>query len=104
MIFVFFEYDVLVMLDEVIVFFEKYGDEVKILVGGYSFILMMKLWFVLLEYLIDINNILGFLYIKEEDGYLKIGVMICELELEESEIICSKYFIFMDVFKLIVDF
>lgn len=98
-----FDYVVLSMLEEVFQLLYELGDEVKILVGGYSLIFMMKLCFVVLMYLIDINNILGFVYIKEEGGYLYIGVLICEFDLEEFDIIIFRYYIFMDVFKLIVD-
>lgn len=98
-----FEYDAPATLDEAIALLEKHGDEAKILAGGHSLIPMMKLRFASPEHLIDINNIPGLSYIKEEDGYLKIGAMTRESELEESEIIRSKYPIFTDASKLIAD-
>ncbi len=98
-----FEYDAPATLDEAIALLEKHGDEAKILAGGHSLIPMMKLRFASPEHLIDINNIPGLSYIKEEDGYLKIGAMTRESELEESEIIRSNYPIFTDASKLIAD-
>lgn len=98
-----FEYDAPATLDEAIALLEKHGDEAKILAGGHSLIPMMKLRFASPEHLIDINNIPGLSYIKEEDGYLKIGAMTRESELEESEIIRNKYPIFTDASKLIAD-
>lgn len=98
-----FEYEAPATLDEAIALLEKHGDEAKILAGGHSLIPMMKLRFASPEHLIDINNIPGLSYIKEEDGYLKIGAMTRESELEESEIIRSKYPIFTDASKLIAD-
>jgi carbon-monoxide dehydrogenase medium subunit len=41
-----------------------------------------------------INNIPGLSHIKEENGYLKIGALTRETELDESEVIRSKYPIF----------
>jgi len=64
---------------------------------------MMKLRFAAPTHLIDINNIPGLSYVKEEDGYLKIGAMTKEVEVEESEIIHNKYQIFTDATKLIAD-
>lgn len=98
-----FEYDAPATLDEAIALLEKHGDEAKILAGGHSLIPMMKLRFASPEHLIDINNIPGLSYIKEEDGYLKIGAMTRESELEESELIRSTYPIFTDASKLIAD-
>ena len=98
-----FEYDAPATLEEAIALLEKHGDEAKILAGGHSLIPMMKLRFASPEHLIDINNIPGLSYIKEEDGYLKIGAMTRESELEESELIRSTYPIFTDASKLIAD-
>ena len=63
----------------------------------------MKLRFAEPETLIDINNIPGLSYIKEEAGYLKIGSMTRESEVEHAEVIAEKYPIFMDATKLIAD-
>ena len=64
---------------------------------------MMKLRFAQPETLIDINKIPGLSYIKEEDGFLKIGAMTREVDLEDSSVIHSKYPIFTDASKLIAD-
>lgn len=79
------------------------GDEAKILAGGHSLIPMMKLRFAEPEHLIDINNIPGLSYVKEADGYLTIGAMTREVELEESEAVADKFPIFLDAAKLIAD-
>jgi len=81
----------------------EHGDDAKILAGGHSLIPMMKLRFAAPTHLIDINNIPGLSYIKEEDGLLKIGAMTKEVEVEDSELIKSRYHIFSDATKLIAD-
>ena len=98
-----FEYSAPSTLDEALKMLNELGDEAKILAGGHSLIPMMKLRFAEPEHLVDINNIPGLSYIKEEGENLTIGAMTREVELEESEIIAAKFPIFQDAAKLIAD-
>lgn len=98
-----FEYAAPSTLEEALALLEQHGDEAKILAGGHSLIPMMKLRFAEPEFLIDINNIPGLSYIKEEGGLLKIGAMTREADLEHSDLISAKYPIFTDASKLIAD-
>jgi aerobic carbon-monoxide dehydrogenase medium subunit len=98
-----FDYSSPATLSEAFALLKQHGDEAKILAGGHSLIPMMKLRFASPAHLIDINNIPGLSYIKEEGGYLKIGAMTREVMLEDSELIHSKYPIFVDATKLIAD-
>jgi carbon-monoxide dehydrogenase medium subunit len=98
-----FDYWAPYTLEEAIALLHKIGDEAKILAGGHSLIPMMKLRFASPEHLIDINNIPGLSYVKEEDGHLKIGAMTREAELEHADVIHKKYPIFVDAAKLIAD-
>jgi len=88
---------------EAIVFLQQYGDEAKILSGGQSLIPMMKFRLARPSYLIDINRIPGLSYIREEGGYLKIGGLTREAELENSPLIHSKYPIILDTARVIAD-
>ncbi len=98
-----FEYDAPTSLEEAIGLLQQYGDEAKILSGGHSLIPMMKLRFATPERLIDINGIPGLEYIREEDGFLRIGSLTRETQLEDSELLRGKYPIFADVSRLIAD-
>ena len=98
-----FNYDSPTSLQEAIALLHQYGDDAKILAGGHSLIPMMKLRFASPTHLIDINNIPNLDYIREEGGYLKIGAMTREVDLEDSALIAEKYPIFMDATKLIAD-
>jgi carbon-monoxide dehydrogenase medium subunit len=98
-----FNYDSPSTLEEALKLLQEYGDEAKILAGGHSLIPMMKLRFSSPTHLIDINNIPGLSYIKEEGGYLKMGAMTKEVDLEDDDLIKSKYHIFTDATKLIAD-
>ena len=90
-------------LPEAIAFLQQYGEDAKILSGGQSLIPMMKLRLARPAYLIDINRIAGLSYIKEEDGYLKIGGLTREAELEDSLIVHTKFPILIDTGHVIAD-
>jgi len=98
-----FDYSAPTTLDAALDLLSKMGDEAKILAGGHSLIPMMKLRFAEPKHLIDINNIPGLSYVKVENGFLKIGAMTKEVELEESADAADKFPIFLDASKLIAD-
>jgi len=82
---------------------QQHGDAAKILSGGQSLIPMMKLRLARPAILIDINRISGLSHIKEEGGYLKIGGLTREAELEVSPLVRSKYPILVDTTHVIAD-
>jgi aerobic carbon-monoxide dehydrogenase medium subunit len=90
-------------LPEAIAFLQQYGDDAKILSGGQSLIPMMKFRLARPGHLVDINRISGLSYIKEEGGYLKIGGLVREAELEDSPLIRQKYPILFDTSRVIAD-
>lgn len=90
-------------IPEAISLLQQYGQEAKILSGGQSLIPMMKLRLARPSYLVDINRIKGLSYVKEEGGFLKIGGLTRESELEASAIIQSKYPIILDTAHVIAD-
>src|SRR5258708_11739855 len=90
-------------LPEAVALLEQHGDAAKILSGGQSLIPMMKVRLARPEYLIDINQIAGLQYIKEENGYLKIGGLTREADLEASDLVRSKYPIILDTASMIAD-
>jgi aerobic carbon-monoxide dehydrogenase medium subunit len=98
-----FEYFQPRTIPEAIALLQEYGDEAKVLSGGQSLIPMMKLRIARPGYLIDINRIAGLSYIKEDSGYLKIGGLTREAELETSRLIQSKYPIIFDTSRVIAD-
>ena len=71
--------------------------------GGHSLIPMLKLRLASLSHIVDINGISGMEYIEENDGYLKIGGLTREADLEDSDLIRKKYPIIFDTAKMIAD-
>jgi aerobic carbon-monoxide dehydrogenase medium subunit len=88
---------------EAVAMLQQHGDEAKILSGGQSLIPMMKLRLTRPGFLIDINRISGLSYVKEEGGYLKIGGLTREAELEASPVVRAKYPILLDTAHVIAD-
>lgn len=98
-----FDYSAPSTLEEAITLLQEHGDEAKILSGGHSLIPMMKLRLASPAHVIDINRIPGLDYIKEEDGVLRIGALVRESDLEESDVIRTRYPIVYEATKLIAD-
>lgn len=98
-----FEYFRPETVSEAIALLHEHGDGAKILSGGQSLIPMMKVRLARPEYIIDINRLADLQYIKEEGGYLKIGGLTREADLDSSSLIRSKYPIIQDTAATIAD-
>jgi carbon-monoxide dehydrogenase medium subunit len=90
-------------IPEALAFLKQHGDSAKILSGGQSLIPMMKLRLARPAYIVDLNRIAGLSYIKEDGGFLKIGGLTREAELESSPLVRSKYPLLMDTAAVIAD-
>jgi aerobic carbon-monoxide dehydrogenase medium subunit len=90
-------------IPEAVALLQQHGDNAKILSGGQSLIPMMKLRLARPGFLVDINAISGLSYIKEEGGFLKIGGLTREAELEASPLVQSKYPLLLDTATVIAD-
>jgi len=98
-----FEYLAPRTLDEAISLLQKSGPEANILSGGQSLIPMMKLRLAAPPYVIDINRIPGLNYISESDGFLRIGALARESDLEFSPTVASRFPILADTTSVIAD-
>lgn len=79
------------------------GEDAKVLSGGQSLIPLMKLRLASPRHIVDINQIPGLAYIRETDGFLQIGGLTRESDLEESEIIRNRYPLLFDAGRVIAD-
>jgi len=98
-----FEYLAPRTLDEAVSLLQKSGPEAKILSGGQSLIPMMKLRLATPPYVIDINRIPGLNYISESNGFLKIGALARESDLEFSPTVVTRFPILADTTSVIAD-
>lgn len=98
-----FDYHVAETVPEAIALLAQYGEDAKILAGGQSLLPMLKLRLAHVPHLVDISRIAGLEYVKEEDGFLKIGGGTREVTLERADVIRSKYPILVDTAVVIAD-
>jgi aerobic carbon-monoxide dehydrogenase medium subunit len=98
-----FEYFCPTTLQEAIALLQKHGEDAKILSGGQSLIPMMKLRLASPPVIVDINRIQNLSYVNESDGYLRIGALTREADLEASDLIRQKFPILADTASVIAD-
>jgi carbon-monoxide dehydrogenase medium subunit len=98
-----FEYHAPSTIGEATALLAKLGEDAKVLSGGQSLIPLMKLRLANPAHLVDINAIPGLSGIREADGFLRIGALTRESDLEESEIVRTRYPLLHDTSKVIAD-
>jgi len=98
-----FDYHAPHSLPEATGLLSQWGDDAKVLSGGQSLIPLMKLRLARPRHVIDINGIPGLAYVREEGGFLKIGALTRESELEESEVVRTRYPLLLDTCRVIAD-
>jgi carbon-monoxide dehydrogenase medium subunit len=97
-----FDYVAPKTLPEAVALLGQYADA-KVLAGGHSLIPLMRFRLASPAVLVDINRIDGLSYIREGDGWLKIGAMTREAELERSALITEKYPLLSDTTRMVAD-
>jgi carbon-monoxide dehydrogenase medium subunit len=98
-----FDYHAPQTLEEAVALLAQHRDDAKVLSGGQSLLPLLKLRLGAAGHLVDIGRIPGLEYIREEDGYLKIGGRTRESALERSEIIQSRCPLLADTAAVIAD-
>ena len=97
-----FDYEVPETLSDAVAILDKNPDA-KILSGGQSLLPLMRFRLAEPPLIVDINQLKDLNYIKEEDGWLKIGGLTREVDLDKSEIVSKKYPLLADTTKVIAD-
>ncbi len=98
-----FEYHAPTSISEATRLLARLGDDAKVLSGGQSLIPLMKLRLATPKHVVDINGIPGLAYIQEADGFLRIGALTRESDLEDSELIRARYPLLLDTSQVIAD-
>ncbi|MYC87167.1 MAG: xanthine dehydrogenase family protein subunit M [Gemmatimonadales bacterium] len=78
-------------------------DDAKVMSGGQSLLPMMKLRLASPAHIIDLRHIPGLDAIEERDGFLRIGALVTETQLEESAAVAERYPILLDTARVIAD-
>ncbi len=71
-------------------------EDARILAGGQSLVPMLNMRFVVTDNLIDINNVAGLAYIREEGGAIAIGAITRQRAVLESETLRQRAPIFAE--------
>jgi aerobic carbon-monoxide dehydrogenase medium subunit len=79
------------------------NPDAKILSGGQSLIPVLKFRLATPPLLIDINRIGGLDYLREEGGKLLIGALVRESEIDDSEIVRTKYPLLHETSRSVAD-
>ena len=98
-----FDYHAPATLGEATALLARLGEDAKVLSGGQSLIPLMKLRLANPRHVVDINGISGLSGIREANGFLRIGALTRESDLEESEVIRTRYPLLHDTSKVIAD-
>ena len=98
-----FEYHAPTSIGEATALLARLGEDAKVLSGGQSLIPLMKLRLAAPRHVVDINGIPDLAYIREADGFLRIGGLTREADLEASELIRTRYPLLHDTSKVIAD-
>ncbi len=98
-----FEYFAPKSIEEAVQVLDRFHGEAKVLAGGQSLLPVMKLRLAESKALVDINRIPGLAYVREEGEFLRIGAVTRTNELNDSEIVRTRYPILSDATSVIAD-
>ncbi len=98
-----FDYAAPATLSEAIELLKTKGEGAKVIAGGQSLIPLMKLRLAAPALLVDIGRIPGLDYVRESDGFLRIGALTRMVDVEGSELLRGKYQIIHEASTVIAD-
>jgi carbon-monoxide dehydrogenase medium subunit len=79
------------------------NPEAKVLAGGHSLLPLLKFRLATPALLVDINRLEGLAYIREEGGWLRIGALTREADLDHSSLVREKYPLLADTTRMVAD-
>lgn len=87
------------ILDEAIVLLDQYGEDIKVLAGGQSFVPLLNMRLAAPAYIVDINHISELLYYETETDYLAIGAIARQRQIERSVLVQEKHPLLVEVIR-----
>ena len=98
-----FDYAAPKTLPEAIDLLRSRGEGAKIIAGGQSLIPLLKLRLAAPSVLVDIGRIPGLEYIRESEGFLRMGALTRMADMEASPLLTRKYPMIHDASAVIAD-
>lgn len=86
-----FDYYRPTFLPEAVEVMARYGDDARPLAGGQSLIPLLKLRLANPAVIVDLNALPGLSYVRQENDRLTIGALTCHSDVEDSELIRTRY-------------
>ena len=80
-----FDYRAPATLAEALGVLKEKGDDAKVLAGGMSLIPLLKLRFSQPQLIVDIGRIPGLADVKRDDGHVRIGALVRNVDVERSK-------------------
>jgi len=87
------------ILDEALVLLDQYGEEIKVLAGGQSFVPLLNMRLAAPAYILDINHISELHYFETEPDYLAIGAIARQRQIERSVLVQEKHPLLVEAIK-----
>jgi CO/xanthine dehydrogenase FAD-binding subunit len=85
-----FEYDDPATLDEALALLAEHGDEAKVLAGGQSLVPLLNFRLARPERLVDVNRIDPLVYVRADDGILRLGALTRQAAIERSPEVAAR--------------
>jgi len=98
-----FDYAAPRSLSEAVDLLKSRGEGAKVIAGGQSLIPLLKLRLAAPSLLVDIGRIPGLEYIRESEGFLRMGALTRMADVEASPLLGKKYLMIHDASKAIAD-
>ena len=84
-------------LDEALALLGRYGPDAKVLAGGQSLVPLLNMRLAAPAYLVDINRIAALNYISVGDGYLAVGAVTRQRQVERSALVQQQHPLLVEV-------
>jgi CO/xanthine dehydrogenase FAD-binding subunit len=78
-------------VQEVIDLLSQHGDAAKALAGGQSLVPLMNMRLARPEHVIDLNGVAELFFLEEEAGWLRLGAMTRQRQLEKSDLVAERW-------------
>jgi len=86
-----FQYCAPRLIDEALYLLDTYAGDIKVLAGGQSFVPLLNMRLAGPAYLVDINHISELHYLETEDGYMSIGALARQRQVERSILVQEQH-------------
>src|SRR5258708_12383374 len=94
-----FQYCAPRILDEALNLVDQNREDTKVLAGGQSLVPLLNMRLAGPAYLVDINRISELNYIESEDGYLAVGAIVRQRQVERSALVQEKHPLLVELVK-----